>query len=377
MARCRRTYALEFTVFGAIVTIMEEGCFRNILLAHSAGMVVHMRIPQMLKKGDLLGISAPSAGVAGALTRKLDNAIKQFGQLGFECIETKSVRNCYKQTSSSSRQRAEEFMDLYLNDRVKAIIPPWGGEFLMDMLPHLDFELLKKAEPKWILGFSDISTLLFALTTKCDFATAHGPNFMDFGNTPIDPSVLDALSILQGSGEFEQKSLEKYQVKWPDGENAPYNLTEKVEWKIIGGSRQCNFRGRLIGGCMDVICKLIGTQYEAVNEYIEKYKDDGIVWYLESCEMNSAEIYRTLWQMKMNGWFRYCTGFIYGRPEGYSDLGDFNFVDALTYPLEELNIPIIYNADLGHMPPQLLFINGTRAFVDCCDGRGLIRQSLK
>lgn len=336
-----------------------------------------MKIPQMLKKGDLIGVSAPSAGVAGDRGKKLDNAIKQFKQLGFEILETKSVRNCVKQTSASSKQRADEFMELYFNEKVKAVIPPWGGEFLMDMLPYLDYDLLKKAEPKWILGFSDISTLLLTLTTKCDFATAHGPNFMDFGNTPIDPSVLEALSILQGNGEFEQKSLEKYQIKWPDGENAPYNLTEKVEWKLLGDAEECSFSGRLIGGCMDVICKLIGTQYEAVNAYVEKYKEDGIVWYLESCEMNTAEIYRTLWQMKMNGWFRYCKGFIYGRPDGCSDLGDFNFIDALTFPLEELNVPVIHHADLGHLPPQLLFINGAKAKVEYRGGKGIIRQSLR
>lgn len=252
-----------------------------------------MIFPKALKKGDLIGITAPSSGVAGALTRKLDNAKMQLGQLGFESVETKSVRTQYKQASSESRQRAEEFMELYLDERITAVIPPWGGEFLMDMLPYLDYNALKSASPKWVAGFSDISTLLFTLTTKYDIATSHGPNFMDFGNTPIDPSVLKELEILQAGGEFEQSSLELYQKKWPDGENAPYNLTEKVEWKLVGEDSHCSFKGRLIGGCMDVICKLIGTPYEDVRGFVEKYKNDGIIWYLESCEMNAAEIYRT------------------------------------------------------------------------------------
>ena len=337
-----------------------------------------MRFPEALKKGDAIGITAPSSGVTGLFQKKLDNAKMQLAQLGFECIETQSVRNSVKLTSASPSQRAGEFMSLYLNEKVKAIIPPWGGEFLMDMLPCLDYDLLKVLPPKWIMGFSDTSTLLFTLSTKCDIATAHGPNLMDFGCTPIDQSVINALAILQSRGNVEQKNLNLYQKTWADLEKdykAPYQLTEKVEWQLLKGESQCNFSGRLIGGCLDTICKLIGTPYAVVNDFIDRYKDDGFIWYLESCEMKSPDIYRTLWQMKMNGWFNYCSGIVYGRPDGYSDVRDFNFIDSLQCPLEDLNIPIIYNADIGHLPPQLTFINGALAVVNYDDGAVNIIQS--
>lgn len=336
-----------------------------------------MRFPEALKIGDTIGITAPSSGVIGIFLKKLDNAIIQLRQLGFECIETQSVRNSYKLTSASSKQRAEEFMSLYLNEKVKAIIPPRGGEFLMDMLPYLDYDALKTLRPKWIMGFSDVSTLLLILTTKCDIATVHGPNLMDFGSSPIGQSVLNALEILQSRNNIEQKSFKLYQKNCPDLERdykAPYQLTEKVEWKLLNDGNQCTFKGRLIGGCLDTICKLIGTPYEIVTDFVDKYKADGLIWFLESCEMKSTDIYRTLWQMKMNGWFNHCTGIIYGRPDGYSDVRDFNFTDSLKYPLEDLNIPIIYNADIGHLPPQLTFVNGAHAIVDYHDGAGSIIQ---
>jgi muramoyltetrapeptide carboxypeptidase len=334
-----------------------------------------MRFPETLKKGDIIGVTAPSSGVADKFYKRLDTAIMHLRQLGFECIETQSVRYSYKLTSASPSQRAKELLSLYSNEKVKAIIPPWGGEFFMDMLPYLDYAALKTLPPKWIMGFSDISTLLFTLSTKCDIATAHGPNLMDFACTPIDQSVINALEILQSRNNIEQKNLKLYQKTWADFENsAPYQLTEKVEWKLLNEDNQCNFRGRLIGGCLDTICKLIGTPYERVNDFIDRYKADGLIWFLESCEMKSTDIYRTLWQMKMNGWFNYCNGIVYGRPDGYSDVRDFNFVDSLRFPLEDLNIPIIYHADIGHLPPQLTFVNGAYAMVEYSNGTGKIVQ---
>lgn len=108
-----------------------------------------MRFPEPLKKGDLIGITATSSGVTGVFNNRLDNAEEQVRGLGYRVIETPSVRRSYKLTSASSEQRVREFKDLYLNKEVKVIIPPWGGQFLMDILPLLDFEAIKAMPPKW------------------------------------------------------------------------------------------------------------------------------------------------------------------------------------------------------------------------------------
>lgn len=200
---------------------------------------------------------------------------------------------------------------------------------------------------------------------------------MDFGCSPIDASVVDSLNILSSEEEFSQISLDFFQKDWPDvniNPAAPYQLTERTEWKQLHKKENCSFQGRLIGGNMDTISKLIGTMFAPVKNYIDEYKEDGFIWFFESCDMTSPEIYRTLWQMKMNGWFEKCKGILYGRPEGYSDLGDFGFEDSLMYSLGDINIPVIYNADIGHMPPQLTFINGALAEVEFVKGRAKIIQ---
>lgn len=63
-----------------------------------------------------------------------------------------------------------------------------------------------------------------------------------------------------------------------------------------------------------------------------------------------------------------------GEKGAKSDVRDFNFIDSLNYPLEDLNIPIIYGVDIAHMPPQLASVNGAYDIVDYHDGVGSIIQ---
>lgn len=337
-----------------------------------------MIYPVPLKPGDAIGIVAPSSGVEGIFIKRLDYSISLIKKLGYSCLESPSVRRNHKCTSANPETRIREFMKMYRNPSVKAIIPPWGGEFLMEILPSIDFSELKSLPPKWIMGFSDTSLLLFAFTLKTNIATAHGPNLMDFASK--HPSVMKSLEILslQSGQSFSQNNLESFQKNWPKPSatgSQPYDLTEKVVWKSIMVN-DCNFSGRLIGGCLDVLRSLAGTSFAPVDEFIGRVNGDGNIWYLESCELNSAEIYRALWQMKQAGWFEKTAGIIYGRPAGYSTTGDFGLVDALEKITFDLKIPVLYDADLGHLPPQLTFINGAYASVNYKSGKATIMQSL-
>jgi muramoyltetrapeptide carboxypeptidase LdcA involved in peptidoglycan recycling len=69
--------------------------------------------------------------------------------------------------------------------------------------------------------------------------------------------------------------------------------------------------------------------------------------------MDTPDIYRTFWQMRECGWFRYCNGIIIGRPDSCKDKHDFVFADALSQGLGELNVPVLYDADIGHMPSTI------------------------
>jgi len=169
-----------------------------------------MKFPRLLKKGDTIGICAPSSGVPGELLlKRLDNAIINIKALGFNIMETASVRSSDKCVSTDSVARAAEFMSLYENPDVAAIIPPWGGEFGMDMLPYLDFERIASLPAKWVCGYSDTTTLMLPLTLISDIATIHGSNSMNMGCAHIHATDLRAFDVMSHN-ETEQKSWDTW-----------------------------------------------------------------------------------------------------------------------------------------------------------------------
>lgn len=334
-----------------------------------------MKYPKLLSKGDTIGVCAPSLGIPEAQFHRLETAISNVEKLGYKVQITPSVKSIAKCVSADPKTRAAEFMSLYENPDAAAIIPIWGGEFLMDMLPYLDFERISLLPPKWVSGYSDVTTLLFPLTLLCDIAAIHGSNFMNMGYDEIQESDLKVFAAMSQSGII-QHSSEKWgrQPSFDDTTLPHYNLTSETKWKSLYSEKDCTFEGRMIGGCLDVLCKLVGTKYAPVPAFLERYRDDGFIWSIESCEMSAADIYRTLWQMRECGWFNYCRGILMGRPEGYSDTFDFTKEDAMKNTFDGMGVPVIYDADIGHTPPQMQMINGAMTLVEYEDGHAVVTQ---
>jgi muramoyltetrapeptide carboxypeptidase LdcA involved in peptidoglycan recycling len=330
-----------------------------------------MRFPKLLQKGDTIGVCAPSSGVDGDFGQaRMDKAHIKMREFGYQSIETPSVRSNVKFVSADAKTRATEFMNLYENPNIAAIMPPCGGEYLMEMLPHLDFSRLAELPPKWISGYSDITALTFPLTLCCDFATIHGAQFGDMGADTVDEYDLLVFEAMSNK-ELTQSSSDFYS----DGRV----VNEKTVWKSLDGKKNHTFQGRMIGGCFNVLRILLGTKFAPVSDFLERYKDDGFIWTLESnvCEMGEGDIYRTFWQMRECGWFKHCTGILFGRPDYYGeDNLTFNPLEALDILTTFLNIPVIYDTDIGHTSPRIQIINGAYGKVEYHDGKAVITQQL-
>lgn len=98
-----------------------------------------------------------------------------------------------KQKSASAKKRADEFNKMMLNEDVQLIIPPWGGELLIEILEYID---LKISRISGVLGYSDISLLLLAITLKTGIATAHGTNLVDLRGKYSDNTTAMWQSVL-------------------------------------------------------------------------------------------------------------------------------------------------------------------------------------
>ncbi len=337
-----------------------------------------MIYPNFIKENDTIGITAPSDGVSKKeKLYRLDSAIKKIKERGFKVKETSNVRTSIKGRSSSSKEQSKQLEDLFLDDNVKAIICSNGGDFLLEMLPYLDFSKVAN-NPKWLQGYSDPTGLLYTITTNLDIATIYGDNFTNFGMNPWHQSLENNLEILKGN-DIEQMSFDKYEKKYQEFKigDEPYQLTGKVCWENLKGENKIEITGRMIGGCIDVLTELFGTRFDKTKEFIEKYKDDGIVWYFDNYGLTSEQLILTLWKFKDNGYFKYTKGIIFGRNIIESSCNDISFKEAILHSLGELNVPIIINADIGHVPPRMTIINGAITKVTSEKGKGKVKFYLK
>ena len=323
-----------------------------------------MNIPDFIKKGDIIGVTAPSAGFTEQVDlTKLESAKFNLSEKGYEVIETENVRKCEKGRSSTGKKRAEEFLSLIRNEEVRYILSASGGDFLMEMLEYQDYELIK-ANPKWIQGYSDNTGLIYPITTICDMATVYSGNVGDYGMSLWHDGVKNNLKLLEGKN-IEQKEFDLFEneyVKKVTGYEG-YNLTDKVKYEFVSENKSENFTGRLLGGCLDVLIMLCGTKYDKTAEFVRKYKEDGIIWYLESFDLSSARIQCALWQLKEAGWFEGAKGFLFGRPCFFREEYETDFNEAVKTALDSLNLPIITGCDIGHRPPRLTMINGLTAEI--------------
>ncbi|WP_409270062.1 S66 family peptidase [Neobacillus sp. SCS-31] len=331
-----------------------------------------------LQKDTTIGVTAPSSGVPEELHDIVKQAVKRLEAKGYKLVVGETVWTDDKTRSAPATKRAEEFTAMIENDEIGAIIPPWGGELLIEMLEHIDFHSLKN---KWVLGYSDTSALLLAITLKTGIATAHGTNLVDLRGEYSDPvTAMWEIVLSTKPGEtVEQTSSEKFQLEWQHGDPAPcvFHLTEPTVWKSVSYGK-IKMNGRLLGGCIDIIRHLVGTPFGNIRSFRESHiPGEPIIWYFENCNMKTTDLRRSLMQMKLAGWFEGCSGILFGRSPANEPVDNYTIEDVYQDLHQELGVPVVYDIDCGHMPPQLTLINGAYAEVVYEDGKGTVKQTFK
>ncbi len=330
-----------------------------------------MRYPKALEKGQTIGFAAPSFGASIEPYRSLfDEALANFEKLGYKTL---LGPNCYLGEgigiSNTPEKCGEELTDMYTRKDCDILISVGGGECMCETIEHVDFEKVKKAEPKWYMGYSDNTHFTFLLNTLCDTAAIYGPHASDFGMRPWHKAIGDALEVL--SGRKYAESYDKWeidQLKSKDDPYIGYNCTEESTmkaWKDGSFVKDLKLSGRLTGGCIDVLLGLAGTRFDKVKEFNERYKEDGIIWFLESCDLSPVDFRRGLWRLKNCGWFENVKGFVFGRPRRYGeDFFGITFDSAAIDMLKGFGVPIIFDADIGHLPPMMPIISGSCANIE-------------
>lgn len=339
-----------------------------------------MRYPKFLEDRGTIGFVAPSFGCnIEPYKSAFENAQKKFKALGYRLD---IGPNCYKGEgigiSNTPEQCGAEINAYYPSAENDVLLSCGGGELMCEVLNYIDFERLKNAAPKWYMGYSDNTNLTFLLTTLCDTASLYGPCVSAYGMETWHQSVQDALDMLRGK-KLTVTGYDMWEKESLKDEAHPfvsYNLTEKRVIHAYPDSFR--MKGRLIGGCMDCLVNILGTRFDKVGDFLEKYKEDGFIWFIESCDLNVMSIRRAMWQMDAAGWFRYVKGFMIGRPLQYgTEMFGLNQYDAVLGIVGKYHVPVVMDVDIGHLSPMMPIICGSMGEV-AVEGQNIeVKMSLE
>lgn len=331
-----------------------------------------MRYPKFLTEIGAVGFAAPSYGCnIEPYKSRLLHAVERFKKWGHPVM---LGPNCFSGEgigiSSTPEKCGRELTDLYCSRENSVLLPCGGGELMCETIDCVDWDRIREAEPKWYAGYSDNTNFTFLLTTLFDTASIYGPNGPSFGTEPLHESLNDLYALLRGQ-KFSFTNYPAYEGiedSLVSGENplAPLNTVHPFNPVFFDGKGEKSVTfsacGRLLGGCIDILANLRGTKYDKVAEFAEKYKEDGILWFFEDCELTPMAVRRTLWAMKHTGWFKHVKGFLIGRPMNENEvIFGLGHEEAVISVLKECGVPIAYGLDFGHLPPHMPIVCGAVA----------------
>ncbi|MBI2603898.1 MAG: LD-carboxypeptidase [Deltaproteobacteria bacterium] len=229
--------------------------------------------------------------------------------------------------SASLRYRVDELTSSLLDPETDVLVCARGGFGAGDLLPHIPWESLRQATPKCIVGFSDISALHSAFFAKLGWAGIHGPMPATEYWTE-DGEDVDQLFKLLHDQEHQGGKL---RVK-------PLSPTATVS-------------GWLFGGCLSVLCSLIGTPYFP--------KLDGAILFLEDVGEHPGRLLRYVNQLSLSGVIARTNAVMLG------SLGDEDvFLPVKKEIARRLPLPVFSSQDFGHCFPNFPLTIGSKAEID-------------
>lgn len=287
--------------------------------------------PQGIRPGDTIMFVAP----AGSLSRKrTELAVKRLREMGFI---VRVPDNLYREDgylAGTDQERADELMQAFTDPEVDAVFPGTGGYGVMRMLDLLDWEVIR-ANPKLVIGFSDITALHLAIAAKTNFISIHTPNpLWGLGSE-------DNLQPLAAKYFWRSILAEQNREKLGFWYDQPKELGPRVA--VSKGTGQ----GPIIGGNLSLVSAMIGSEYEV--------QTDGKILFLEDIGEEPYRVDRMLAQLRLAGKLDHCAGVLLGqftkrkseREEGESPNWQ-AMQKVFEHYFAKASYPVISNFPVGH-----------------------------
>jgi muramoyltetrapeptide carboxypeptidase len=262
--------------------------------------------------------------------------------------------------SGSIRARADELNALIANPEVRCIMSTIGGSNSSSLLPYLDYDGLI-ADPKVIVGFSDVTSILLGIHQKTGLVTFYGPALVtSFGELP--PLVEQTFHYFSSLVMAEQSTRHIYSLpeSWTD-EMIPWEEQDRP--KTVQSNR-CAFlgegtvSGRLIGGNLNTMWSTWGSPYMPTIR-------EGDVLLIEDSLKPIATVERLFVFLKLNGIFDRVSAVLLGKHELFDDGGSGRTpINVLREVLDGQELPVVDGFDCCHTHPMVTMPLGVRITVD-------------
>ncbi len=330
--------------------------------------------PRKLQLGDRVAAVSLSWGGPGTFPHRYQAGKQQLErEFGVTVVEMPHTLSEAGWLQRHPQARAEDLMRAFADPSIKAILSTIGGDDSIRILPYIDLEVIR-SNPKIFMGYSD-TTISHLACYKAGLASFYGPAVMSgfAENGGMFPYMVDAVrrtlfsSAPMGVVEPNRQGWTVEVLDWVEPENQfrKRKLNPPLEWKFLQG--QGVHGGRLLGGCIEVLDWLRGTDFWPGEEAWQ----DAILFFETSEDAPPPEdVTRILRSFAALGVLRRLSGILVGRPGGQVPLEEFEEYDQaiLQVVAEEeglTGLPVISRMDFGHTDPMLVLPYGVQAEIDC------------
>ncbi len=298
--------------------------------------------PPALKRGDLVALFNPSGFADDALIQRSTVNLEKFG---FRVMQSAHIRASRGNTAGTIGQRLTDLHTLFANRKVRALWSARGGSGTAQLLPYIDYGLIAR-NPKIVIGYSDLTSLLLAIYAKTGLVTFHGP-VGSSGFTPFTVANLEAV-LIEGRTPYVMTTAD---------EHAKRAATEPtfVQRVLHSGSTE----GTLMGGNLSVLSSLVGTPY------LPDVKPS--LLFLEEISEAPYRVERMLTQLAQSGVLDNAAGAMLGVfVKGDSAHGEesLTLTQALDDHFAARLIPSTYGLSFGHIASQWVLPIGVRGRFD-------------
>lgn len=292
-----------------------------------------MKIPEFLRPGDKVAIVCPASFVRGDLAK----GIAILESWGLQVLLGETVSSQFHQFAGTDSLRATDFQWALDHPEIKAIFAARGGYGSVRIIDHIDFSSFLK-QPKWVIGFSDITVFHSHINRRLKCATIHGqmPKSFETGTEASLETLREALF----------------------GEEVSYLVAKNPSNKGFIG-RKAKVKGRLIGGNLAILHSLVGSKSEP------KYKDK--ILFIEDVGETFYNVDRMLWTLKRAGHLEELKAIIVGGFSGMRDADPaygFSIEEIVLEKVQEYDYPVIFDFPAGHIDNNHALIMGRKIAIE-------------